>query len=140
MQNIQWLLRSFIYIWNDICFKVQPHPHQPKQRDDNRQYKYEVPSLSSDNNKHNEYEESDEEALWKQEEAVMAELSLFPNAYAKYPSMPIRDELTVPVIIQKGGYAAIYHDNKQKYPTKEPCYQIYTLNDFKKDAKGSEVK
>jgi hypothetical protein len=70
----------------------------------------------------------------------MAELSLFPNAYAKYPSMPIRDELTVPVIIQKGGYAAIYHDNKQKYPTKEPCYQIYTLNDFKKDAKGSEVK
>ena len=49
-----------------------------------------------------------------------------------YPSIPIRDELTIPVIIEKGGYAAMYQDNKQKDPTKEPWYQIYTLNDFKK--------
>jgi hypothetical protein len=46
--------------------------------------------------------------------------------------IPIRDELTVPVIIEKGGYAAMYQDNKQKDPSKEPWYQIYTFNDFKK--------
>jgi hypothetical protein len=62
----------------------------------------------------------------------MAELNLSPNPYAKIPPIPIRDELTVPVIIEKGGYAAMYQDNKQKDPSKEPWYQIYTLNDFKK--------
>jgi hypothetical protein len=62
----------------------------------------------------------------------MAELNLSPNPYAKMPPIPIRDELTVPVIIEKGGYAAMYQDNKQKDPSKEPWYQIYTLNDFKK--------
>ena len=84
--------------------KDQPHPQQPQQRDDHRQYKYEAPSLSSDNNRHNEYEGLDEEALRKQEEALMAELNLSPNPYAKIPPIPIRDELTVPVIIEKGGY------------------------------------
>jgi hypothetical protein len=37
------------------------------------------------NNRHNEYEGLDEEALRKQEEAVMAELNLSPNPYAKIP-------------------------------------------------------
>ena len=57
----------------------------------------------------------------------------------RYPSIPIRDELTVPVIIEKGGYAAMYQDNKQKDPTKEPWYQIYTLNDFKKMQKKARL-
>jgi hypothetical protein len=65
--------------------KDQPHPQQPQQRDDYRQYKYETPSLSSDNNRHNEYEELDEAALRKPEEAFMAELNLSLNPYAKIP-------------------------------------------------------
>lgn len=109
----------------------QPPPQQPQFREEYRPHKYEAHSLLP-NNRHNDYEGIDEEALLKQEEALMAELNLSPNPYAKIPPIPIRDELTVPVIVEKGGYAAMYQDNKNKDPNQEPWYQVYTIKDFKK--------
>ncbi|XP_076112779.1 uncharacterized protein LOC143080683 isoform X3 [Mytilus galloprovincialis] len=95
----------------------QPPPQQPLQTEAYRG---------------NDYDGIDEEALLKQEEALMAELNLSPNPYAKIPPIPIRDELTVPVIVEKGGYASMYQENKQKDQNQEPWYQVYTVRDFKK--------
>ncbi|XP_071172809.1 trichohyalin-like isoform X10 [Mytilus edulis] len=107
----------------------------PADNQYNRQYQDQPPPqqpLQTEAYRGNDYDGIDEEALLKQEEALMAELNLSPNPYAKIPPIPIRDELTVPVIVEKGGYASMYQENKQKDQNQEPWYQVYTVRDFKK--------